>query len=154
MQVVGCLTFYLIFLHGIKMKIISVFMKTASWNRRLLEKVNSSSATQKISHFVYPRTFMEAEVSLPRYQKTIIQTNSDPHESSLHPLTLKINVNIIFPTKQRSCKRCFSFQVFPTNICYSFLTPTICSMKSQILFMLFQKHTRGIILFNTWHHTL
>jgi len=87
-----------------------VFMKISPCNRCLLEKVNSSSVTQKIFHFVCPRTFVEAEDSLPRYQKTAIQTNFEPHESSLHPLTFKTNFNIIFPTKHRSSKICFPFR--------------------------------------------
>jgi hypothetical protein len=55
---------------------------------------------------------MEAEDSLPRYQKTTIQPDSEPHESSLHPFTvfLKINFDITFPTNHRSSKRCFPFR--------------------------------------------
>jgi hypothetical protein len=66
------------------------FMKITPWSRCLLEKVNSSSATQKTSHSVWLRTFMEAEDSLPRYQKTTIQPNSEPHESSLRPLAFSL----------------------------------------------------------------
>jgi hypothetical protein len=88
------------------------FMKITPWSRCLLEKVNSSSATQKTSHFVCLRTFTEAEDSLPRYQKTTIPPNSEPHESSLHPLTifLKIKFDITFPTNHRSSKRRFPFR--------------------------------------------
>jgi hypothetical protein len=70
---------------------------------------------------------MEAEDSLPRYQKTTLQPNSEPHESSLHPLTFKKNFDIIFP-KSIGLPRDVLLSGFLTNIWYAFLVPTICSM--------------------------
>jgi len=125
------------------------FMKLTPWSRCLLEKVNSSSATQKTSHFVCHRTFMEAEDSLPRYQKTTIQPNSEPHESSLHPLIVffKINFNITFPTKHRHSKRFFPFRFSDQHLLCISGPDNLFFVKTNSVHIISEAHS-AIIHFN------
>jgi len=71
---------------------------------------------------------MEAEDSLPRYQTTTIQPNSEPHESSLHPLTVFFKINFNITLILTLLPRDVFLSGFRTNICYAFLVPTVCSL--------------------------